>query len=957
MEVSTLSQTALTCKEDIAGLLATTGMEDSSRVTDLLREQDVIQIQERYDQWAGNLGALQPSSSALSLDHRLRDSSQVRKLVLSTLQDLHISIQTATDIAAGRRPNRATSSLDIDSDIDLSEYQVSSSDSETSCASSSGNERIAVGPTSELQELISAIKGGLDSLFRISVFIRKFAAQDRRQRASRAKPFDNRADIMYIKDRYPALAEKNEGLAIRLGEANSRRRQYFKYRRDHNDRLSTIRECQDTSEVDRLITRRAGGGIQTTGKTESVVTGRTAPSLFADTEATAFVKGEVPESQVAEPLDVPAAMSVVSFATSIAEASEDELPFPPLPPEADGRSSFMCPYCLTVVQMKKKDTEHQWRKHVLQDLEPYICTFPTCGLETYQSQHAWFEHELIAHRNRWFCAQCSKCFSSSQHLEKHIRGSHQEHIPDRQVPMIVSQSKQQIDSISPTECPFCDDPWAEGDESGSTVFEEVLVVDLDSFRRHVGHHLQQIALFSLPRLTQDQDAGSEDVGVLPDRDNTSQGYRWLREDCGRGWSIISRKRSTFIAFAYFLALYQNLRRCPSNTLLNWNPDDLLDSQKREGADWYAVFNPEVERVLDIELVHHLVHDSVVCCVNFSRDGKYLATGCNRSAQIFDVATGQKVVTLQDENVDKAGNLYIRSVCFSPDGKYLATAAEDKQIRVWNISSRSINHIFTHEDAIYSIDFAGNGRYLASGSADSTVCLWDVRELKLVHALSIEDGISSVAISPDGQYIAAGSLDKSVRIWDTTTGYLVERLQNPDGHKDKVYSVAFAPNGNDLVSGSVDKTIKLWELDLSRAYAGSSKGGKCVQTFEGHKDQDFVLSVCLTPDGRWVMSGSKDRYVQFWDPITGNAHMMLKGHENSVISVAPSPTGSLFATGSGDMSARIWRYILSYHSEFALLLHYLLNLNLDNPANCIFSSQIFIVHCIVTIEFGKAPASG
>jgi WD40 repeat protein len=34
----------------------------------------------------------------------------------------------------------------------------------------------------------------------------------------------------------------------------------------------------------------------------------------------------------------------------------------------------------------------------------------------------------------------------------------------------------------------------------------------------------------------------------------------------------------------------------------------------------------------------------------------------------------------------------------------------------------------------------------------------------------------------------------VRVWDTTTGYLVERLENPDGHKDSVYSVAFAPNG-------------------------------------------------------------------------------------------------------------------------------------------------------------------
>lgn len=90
--------------------------------------------------------------------------------------------------------------------------------------------------------------------------------------------------------------------------------------------------------------------------------------------------------------------------------------------------------------------------------------------------------------------------------------------------------------------------------------------------------------------------------------------------------------------------------------------------------------------------------------------------------------------------------------------------------------------------------------------------------------------------------------------------------------------------------------------------GSSRG-KCIKTFEGHKD--FVLSVALTPDGKWVLSGSKDRGVQFWDPQTANAQLMLQGHKNSVISVAPSPTGNLFATGSGDMRARIWSYN-SYH---------------------------------------------
>lgn len=37
--------------------------------------------------------------------------------------------------------------------------------------------------------------------------------------------------------------------------------------------------------------------------------------------------------------------------------------------------------------------------------------------------------------------------------------------------------------------------------------------------------------------------------------------------------------------------------------------------------------------------------------------------------------------LVDDAASKTGDLYIRSVCFSPDGKFLATGAEDKQIRV------------------------------------------------------------------------------------------------------------------------------------------------------------------------------------------------------------------------------------------------------------------------------------
>lgn len=331
------------------------------------------------------------------------------------------------------------------------------------------------------------------------------------------------------------------------------------------------------------------------------------------------------------------------------------------------------------------------------------------------------------------------------------------------------------------------------------------------------------------------------------------------------------------------------------------PDDDDTKDKNNSSDWVVGYNPQVQTNLNIDLMHNLNHSSVVCCVKFSADGKYLSTGCNRSAQIYDVESGKKVHTFSDDNA-KDGDLYIRSVSFSPDGQYLATGAEDKTVRVWDIQHKRILHTFVgHELDIYSLDFSHDGRLIVSGSGDKKAKIWDIEKGKCAYTLGNEevgpkDGVTSVAISPDGRLVAAGSLDRIVRLWDAQTGYFLERYE---GHLDSVYSVAFSPDGKSLASGSLDKTLKLWDLSGSRARS------RCRSTFNGHKD--FVLSVAFSPDGNWLISGSKDRSVQFWDPRSAVTHMMLQGHKNSVISVALSPAGGVFATGSGDYRARLWRY--------------------------------------------------
>ncbi|KAL7689829.1 putative transcriptional repressor Tup1, WD40/YVTN repeat-like-containing domain superfamily [Plasmopara halstedii] len=315
-----------------------------------------------------------------------------------------------------------------------------------------------------------------------------------------------------------------------------------------------------------------------------------------------------------------------------------------------------------------------------------------------------------------------------------------------------------------------------------------------------------------------------------------------------------------------------------------------------------------------EMHQSMDHQSVVCCVRFSSDGTMMASGCHKTAQVFDVKTGDRKYLVSrpagsghtptsqaNTAANEPDDAYVRAVCFSPDCTKLVAGMPQNTIRIWDIGSNEEGLAMTgHESEIYSLDYVND--LIVSGSGDRKVRLWDARNGQCKKIFGNEsggpsDGVTSVALSPDGRLLAAASLDKVVRIWDTETAQLLDRLE---GHSDSVYSIAFSPDGKNVISGSLDRNIMLWDV-----CAQGRTTTRPRMLFQGHKD--FVLSVAYTPDGRWLMSGSKDRSVVFWDPRSSRSVLTLTGYRNSVISVASSPASPYFATGSGDCFAVIWKY--------------------------------------------------
>lgn len=173
-----------------------------------------------------------------------------------------------------------------------------------------------------------------------------------------------------------------------------------------------------------------------------------------------------------------------------------------------------------------------------------------------------------------------------------------------------------------------------------------------------------------------------------------------------------------------------------------------------------------------------------------------------------------------------------------------------------------------------------------------------------------DAVRSFAFSNDGLAIALGWQDGAVEIWEIDPPHMIKRL-NPiedETSENQVRSVAISPDKKFVVGGNLNNGVFAWSLETGRLL-WNLEG----TTVAGHL---FPGGLAISPDNRLVAAGPRqgavssgdvghERRVQVWEMATGKRRFLLSGHEANVNALAFTGDGRWLVSGSNDGSIRYW----------------------------------------------------
>lgn len=348
-------------------------------------------------------------------------------------------------------------------------------------------------------------------------------------------------------------------------------------------------------------------------------------------------------------------------------------------------------------------------------------------------------------------------------------------------------------------------------------------------------------------------------------------------------------RASCIAFLLIFGLTSCQAQTLSNTLSNCRPTPPMPpnvkpgvgglSLSRDGKTLVVAGGDGKIRFVDMATgaVQRTLtgHTNMVYRAIFSPDEKLLASSSrDLTARIWDVATGRELQKLNGFRCS------VKAVDFSPDGQTLAASGNDGMLKLWDVKTgaelKSLVHMNSADIdmATYSFVFSRDGKKIHAGNGDGIISEWDVasgKETKLWKAH--EYTAFRLLFSPDYRLLASFG-DSVVKLWDTSTWREVRSMSmiRTAGVSARSSTIAFSNNGQLIAASDIGLDPKQNTYVYVQAIVWNVKTGEKLFTLEGHEfDIDGLV---FTRDGRFLLTGSVDTTIKFWDMKTGREARMI-----------------------------------------------------------------------------------
>ncbi|MGI5505324.1 hypothetical protein [Lentzea sp. CA-135723] len=232
-----------------------------------------------------------------------------------------------------------------------------------------------------------------------------------------------------------------------------------------------------------------------------------------------------------------------------------------------------------------------------------------------------------------------------------------------------------------------------------------------------------------------------------------------------------------------------------------------------------------------------------------------------------------------------------AVAWSADGGRLAIGCTDGSVSITDGLTTEVRRLTGSTDAITDVRWSSDGGVLAVVSRDRDWLprLYDrdgtplpsatwTRHSGVLRAVSWHRNRRVFAVAGEDDLITVNSLDRTLCAF---------------GKGKRFTSAAWHPDTDLLAAGCTDGTVVLLRMDGSLTEIGELRG---------HTNE--INALAWSPDGRSLLTASKDRTARVWDPYTGGQRTALIGHDDSVTAALWSPFGAA-VTGSLDGTVRYW----------------------------------------------------